>query len=241
MHVKKVLAVLAVVGLASSAMAQGSFTGQVAFNTTHLASGVPVAGPLVRPDASQVTLQAIFGAFNAQGFTNRGMFNFIGSLTISDPAGAATVSLPATSLRSPYNFGSSISVVGGGTGINFDANRGSGQVNVPWGVGEPRPDTTFAYAANNGGPDAYFPGMRFFLNPGTNAARDITITVTGPMQAISSWFFLGGEEGDSADLLPGSFVQGTATGTFVVSIVPAPGAAALLGLGGLMAARRRRA
>lgn len=238
---KKVLAVLAVAGLASSAMAQ-TFEARFAFNNTHANNRNPIDGPLVVDQPGDVALQALFGAFNAQGFTNRGMFNAISTITISDPAGTARLILNDPALRNPYNFGSVARVNDDGS-IYFDANRGTGQVNVPWEDGEPRPDSYYTYPDNQGGPDNYFAGLRFFLNPGDGplVARDVTITISGSMQAISEWFVLGGEEGDSVDLLPAGWVQEHGTATFVVSFVPAPGAAALLGLGGLVASRRRRA
>src|SRR5690606_29279889 len=98
-----------------------------------------------------------FGAFNAQGFTNRGMFNAISTITISDPAGTARLILNDPALRNPYNFGSVARVNDDGS-IYFDANRGTGQVNVPWEDGEPRPDSYYTYPDNQGGPDNYFAG-----------------------------------------------------------------------------------
>jgi len=72
------------------------------------------------------------------------------------------------------------------------------------------------------------------------------IEATGLMQAIAGWTEIAAVEPEDEET-PG-FVRWTAT-SFVTDSsvsasftirVPAPGAAALLGLGGLMAARRRR-
>jgi hypothetical protein len=255
MHVKKVLAVLAVAGLASSAMAQ-SFTAQVGFRADHNASAVPTGNEITVAPGATVNLQILFGAFNAQGFTNRGMFNFIGNAALADPAGSGSLAyrtgVAGSGLRAPYNFGSVENIAG--PVLTFDANRGSGQVNgLVWNFGEPAPSETYTYPpftaspANGGGPNAYFPGERVVVNTGPNTAiRDIIVTVTGPMQAIMGWFPVGNtppedpETPGSQDLLPQGFVTAQASATFVIHVVPAPGAAALLGLGGLVAARRRR-
>ena len=73
------------------------------------------------------------------------------------------------------------------------------------------------------------------------------IEATGLMQAIAGWTEIAAVEPEDEET-PGfvrwtatSFVtDSTANGSFTLRIVPAPGAAALLGLGGLVAARRRR-
>lgn len=244
---KKVLAVLAVAGLASSAMAQ-SFEGRVAFRADHTIAGGNVPLPQDDPawtisPGDTLAIGGMFGAFNAQGFTNRGMFNFLGTVTVSDPAGTATLSLASSPLRNPYAFGGQARVEPDGS-IFFDAARqGAGLSLVPWPEGEPNPAEWYTFPAGSGGPDTYFgQGIRFFLDTGaSDAARDIVITISGPMKVISEWYFDGGEEGDVASLIPGGFVDGFASGSIVVHVVPAPGALALLGLGGLVASRRRRA
>ena len=244
---KKVLAVLAVAGLASSAMAQ-SFEGRVAFRADHTIAGGNVPLPQDDPawtisPGDTLAIGGMFGAFNAQGFTNRGMFNFIGTVTVSDPAGTATLSLNNPALRFPYNFGGQARVEPDGS-IYFDAARANaGLSQVPWPEGQPNPAEWYTFDPGQGGPDTYFgQGIRFFLDTGaSDVARDITITISGSMQVISGWYFDGGEEGDVASLIPGGFVNGSASGSIVVHVVPAPGALALLGLGGLVAGRRRRA
>ncbi len=244
------VSVLAVVPLAIAALAsaQPTFEGRVAFRTDHTIAGGNIPTPPEDPSwtvlpGEILPIGMMFGAFNAQGFTDRGMFNFIGTVTVSDPAGTATLSLNNPALRNPYNLGGQALVQGDGS-IFFDAARvNAGLIQAPWEEGQPNPVDTYTYPAGQGGPDSYFgQGLRFYLDPGpASFLRDITITVTGQMKVISEWYFDGGEPGDVASLIPGGFVEAPASGTIIIHWVPAPGALALLGLGGLAAARRRRA
>jgi hypothetical protein len=243
MNVTTATTTLALALLIGSPALGQTFDGRIGFRPDHVFNGTPIPGsPEILTSGAPQARQALFGGFAAQGFTSRGTFNFLGTITVSDPIGAATLSLPATSLRSPYNFGSVISLSPDGREISFDANRGAGQVNVPWPVGEPRPDETYTYPATAGGPDAYFPGIRFFFNVNNFVEpRAITLTVTGSMQVIDRWFFLGGEEGETADLLPGGFIQDAVSASYIFIVdVPAPAGLGALALGGLLAARRRR-
>jgi hypothetical protein len=252
MHMKKVLAVLAVAGLASSAMAQ-SFDGRVAWGITHDTNNVPAIenGGVYEFDASGLTtpvtlnFSMLFGAFDAQGFTMRGVFNWNGDL-VGTGTGFTVAPHPtfSTAVRGPYNF----NPVGAGqsngtsiTGIDLARNP---VVNVPWNFGDPEPtEQPILNQANN----QYFQVYRFVVTLTDLSERDIVFsTVNGAMQTVAGFTHLGSSEPDEET--PGqvtwvmtSFVTDSdANGSFTLRIVPAPGAAALLGLGGLVAARRRR-
>lgn len=253
---KKVLAVLAVAGLASSAMAQ-SFDARAALRDDHTNSGVAefLPGSVIEVNgAGTYSLQLLFGAFNAQGFTNGGLFNFQG--TISENDGGATLQRSTNGTgagrRAPYNFGPADGETGQHDSLSFDAARDllssvtPGTITVPWNFGEDEPTGEGLAYQGAGAPDSYHPGYRFSVVITDGTAREFDITVTGPMQAVSGWFGTSSIEPEDEET-PGSvtftpvlFQNGTVSATFTIRVIPAPGAAALLGLGGLVAARRRR-
>ena len=231
---KKVLGVLAVAGLASSAMAQ-SFDGQARFVAGHLAGSGPAITEFTvnAPGTYQFTIA--LGAFNAQGFTNYGMFNWVGALS-HNGAGITLSNSPGN--RAPFTA----NPVGNGTvgpaGITgIDAARNVVNISVPWNGDIPPNPPVFTQGNNS-----LFNDYRFTVTVNDLTARDIVFTATGAMQAISGWTTIDpGEPDGAATFTATAFVtDATANGTFVLHIVPAPGAAALLGLGGLVAARRRR-
>jgi len=79
--------------------------------------------------------------------------------------------------------------------------------------------------------DDYIPLFITRLDVTSLELRTITITYAGFITAFSSY----------ANGQPVESTTSTISTTYTVSVVPAPGAAALLGLGGLVVARRRRA
>lgn len=98
-----------------------------------------------------------------------------------------------------------------------------------------------------GAADTYFPGYRFSLvNHDGSTAREFQLTVSGPMQVISGWFATSVTEPEDEEtpgavtFTPVLFQNGFVNETFVVRLTPSPGAAFLLGLGGLVVTRRRR-
>src|SRR5688572_14829124 len=114
---RAVFALAAVAGLAAAAPAQ-TFTPRVGFRNDHTANATPTGNEATYLPGS-IPIQVLFGAFNAQGFSNRGMFNFIGTATMTDPLGDATFSyrtgVAGSGLRSPYNFGGVEMIQPGGT------------------------------------------------------------------------------------------------------------------------------
>lgn len=254
---KKVLAVLAVAGLASSAMAQSfSFDARVALRQDHTNNSTPTVlpGGVIELEAGTHNLQVLFGAFNAQGFTNGGLFNFLGTVSVAD--GGAAIQRGTDGFgpgrRAPYNFGPADGATGQQSSLSFDAARDlltpvtPGTITVPWNFGDPQPTGEGLAYSGAGAPDTYHPGYRFSIVITDNTAREFELTIGGPMQAIRGWFGTSVIEPEDEET-PGSvtftpvlFVDGEASATFTIRVIPAPGAAALLGLGGLVAARRRR-
>ena len=88
-----------------------------------------------------------------------------------------------------------------------------------------------ANAGNDFGNQGFIPLFITRYDVTDLTARTLTFTYEGFVTAFSG--FVGG--------LPVEALTQNISATYTVSIVPAPGAAALLGLGGLLAARRRRA
>jgi hypothetical protein len=249
MHVKKVLAVLAVAGLASSAMAQ-SFDARLAFRDDHVNNNTPTieSGGIHVVDVSgqtaPVTLNfsILFGAFDAQGFTNYGMFNWNGNLNVN---GTGFTLTNVNGLRNPFIANPVGAGVVGANGITaIDVARSVIDQDTPWTFDGPRPTTGPVFSQGN---NQYFRAYGFQVVLTDLTERDIQIDAVGLMQAIAGWTEIAAVEPEDEET-PGfvrwtatSFVtDSTANGSFTLRIVPAPGAAALLGLGGLVAARRRR-
>jgi len=103
------------------------------------------------------------------------------------------------------------------------------------------------------GRNVFVSTFAFSVRPNAGAS-DYTVTIGGNLIAATSWLPVGNpsapdcmDPSDPSDDIPGSVTYApfpTAPTAFTcvltVHIIPAPGAAALLGLGGLLAARRRR-
>ncbi|NUQ53160.1 MAG: hypothetical protein HUU19_10765 [Phycisphaerales bacterium] len=106
--------------------------------------------------------------------------------------------------------------------------------------------------------DGQFAGDGFFINgndvggilPGTGSSGDAWIGMVGPSSVgnnffdiaegdVSSWMTAGDLQMTAGTISYGDCIGHTLAG-IVVNAVPAPGAAALLGLAGLVAGRRRR-
>lgn len=163
--------------------------------------------------------------------------------TVSDPivtlnfavqAGAVMTSFTATSTI--LSFANIVNGVGtASAGVTADDTNGDG---VTLGLGASLPGMYVAKYNNSGIPFSDLDGTTFadlhttpYFDPiGINQSAG-----TGPFQLVPG--SVGNmQAGFDFTLSAGDIASGTST--FV--ILPAPGAAALLGLGGLMAARRRR-
>ena len=232
---KKMLGALVVLGVGAAASAQ-TFNGRVGFVSGHIAgSGPLLPGDYMATSLGTHQLQLAFGAFDAQGFTNYGMFNWIGSITLSAP-GITIGNAPGN--RAPFTIspaGNGVVGPGGITGI--DTARNVINITVPWPEGQPEPPPPTFTQGNN----AFFNTFRFTITA-TQQTQPIVLTATGAMQAISGWTFIGGEPGEVATYTATSFVtdQMVSASLIVHTFIPGPGAAAVLCLGGLAAARRRR-
>lgn len=225
-------------------LAAQTFDARVGFRNNHDNVGVPEAGPWTSI-TNPVWLGVLFGGFDAQGFTNRGVARFTGTVTLDDPINATLIQIPNNAYRTPFVPGTPIIPGPGTTEFAFDAER-NGPV-VTWNFGEAPPAETFSFAADEGGPDTYFPGLRLYvtelLPQGT--VRDITITVTGQMQAVSGWNVLvSNPPVDESTpgfqfLEPAGLITDEVSATLVITI-PAPAATPVLALAGAVAVRRRR-
>ena len=152
---KKVLAVLAVAGLASSAMAQPSFDGRIAFRDDHFNNNTPtiMPGDIYVPDLTggpgPITLNfsLLLGAFDAQGFTNYGMFNWNGNLNVS---GSGFTLTNVNGLRNPFIANPVGAGVVGANGITaIDVARSVIDQDTPWTFDGPRPTTGPVFSQGN--------------------------------------------------------------------------------------------
>lgn len=249
----KVLAVVAAAGLTSGAMAQ-SFEARVALRDDHTNNSTPEimpGGELWFSGADTYSMQVLFGGFNAQGFSNGGMFNFMGTITVTRGTSVfvqRSTNGTGAGRRAPYNFGPSDGEPGLHSSLSFDAVRDllssvtPATITVPWNFGDPEPTGEGLAYQGDGAPDTYFPGYRFSVVLQDSSFQEIQITVSGIMQVISGWSGISvveptPDEPGSVTFMPVIFEAANVHATFGI---PAPGAATLLGLGGLVAARRRR-
>lgn len=108
-------------------------------------------------------------------------------------------------------------------------------------------------AATVRGRNTFVSVFAFSIDPNAGA-ESYTVTAGGNLIGAASWLVVGsatapdcGDPADPSDDVPGAVTYApfpttpqAFTCVLSVDIIPAPGAAALLGLGGLLAARRRR-
>jgi hypothetical protein len=257
-----VFGILAVVGAAASATAQ-TYDVRSRFAQPQGANPSPITTLNVSATGTFLfTMQG--GIFNAQNFPNQnrphnpptsgiegsgqstGLIQMLGAINGVLSAGStAAYSYTIQGRVAPFNFASGNGTAGptGITGI--DAPRGS--VDIVWPADAPTSPLPTPF-----GVESYANVHRFSIvvsslgNGGT-----LTLNFAGTGRAGNGWGILtrtdpdpvGGEDGLT------TFVPNPATPTglpvastsLVITFVPAPGSLALLGMGGLVAARRRRA
>ncbi|PCI10802.1 hypothetical protein COB72_02505 [bacterium] len=200
-----------------------------------------------------VTLIA-FAGIASIATAQSGSFSIVPSaLTVDSSGGASTITL---AVYGDADFGTAIS----GGGFSLTANGGAGIVSgmtaavAPWGA------LGFMDLGDAG--DGNYNGMIFgqlIFPPFIPAAADsmlangavllgnFTVTIAADSAGVIDWSTAGGV-GDfdmeifTDDGAAGAFTQlsGVSAGSASVTVVPAPSALALLGLGGIAAGRRRR-
>ena len=186
-----------------------------------------------------IDLYAQFNAANTDGFNNAdshmlSAFNWnftssTGSFEHSDLTGAAGSWKPSFSFDIPGTANSNIDsfiTIGGGVGASAAIN-----------VTTPDPNLGGASAG-----DIFNANVGWFLNPPTSTQGDVVgsdlevwlgrFVVTGDQARDGASFGVSGTIGYNYGQGTGSF-SGDVSGSFLYGEIPAPGAIALLGLGGL--------
>lgn len=176
-----------------------------------LVSMTVIAGRQTQPDGSQrFGIDVDYTVLAGGSLTS---FELITPTVFFDPIfGGASATTSATRIGTDQN----------GNGISIDPALGTG----------------FSYETTFNGPNLfknYFNTTLGNINPGGSVNQDANMTpqgsfepIPGVVSSMAARFKFDVSAGDAAG------------GTSTYAITPAPGAAALLGLGGLLAARRRR-
>ncbi len=243
-------------------------TGPAGSGYSSTVIGAGAQGPLVSvAGVYSVTVQV--GIFNltgqGAGQSNQGLFNWAArGATTGFAAGETLEVTPATSRIAPFGYGPSTAfggaVVNGGTGLDGNAvTAGSkiqasrdvaGGASAVWAVGAPQPTGPTPGALGN---DAFTNVFRFRINITSAVGSNVVTTFSGEAGPVIQWSPFNITPPDEELGEPGSvtFLGITAPtpnvlrpftdAGFTMPRVPTPGATALLGLGGLLAARRRRA
>lgn len=194
---------------------------------------------------------------------NHGLFNWTSTANASGLAGGDTLGVNnASSRSSPFTFGPATSFGGTLTGpsqiTNINAARDvSGGASAAWlwdsNLSQPGPTPTSPTSpAGDVGVNGFNNVWRFQVVIGTNATHDIVINFQGSAGPVIRWEQFGSNPPDDSTNGTVTFLGITrsnaeggpldpyASTNLTIHITPAPGSLALLGLGGLIAARRRR-
>jgi len=175
------------------------------------------------------------GSFKAAGTagtggnpTNNSPSNFYPASGLPNP-GFGT----GPALYSPFRLVSDLGAGGNGTRASVGANALTDIVGATG--GNALANLTDGAMENNvWGVDQWVNAYTFQYDVSDFTARTLVVQTN----FVGSTYFNAVDGGGVPNAL---LFQGESQGSYTVSIVPAPGAAALLGLGGLLAARRRRA
>ncbi len=253
MKVRSLIALALVAGATASA---GAYEIRVRFvEQVGLGAGAFVVLPGNTIDCSDGLARRIrvqFGVFDdANGAAPLGGYVGwnVGSLTVSGPSGnSAETRTPGR--VNPFTFAP------GGNGVPaadpFDAITGVdntlGTQSTAWPVGAGAPNPALVRGRN-----VFVSTYEFTVNPIDVGGSNYSVTLGGNVIAATEWRFVGtptppsdsDEDGvddtaGSATYAPFPTAPSAISGVLNV-IVPGPGSVALLGLGGLLAARRRRA
>lgn len=260
MKVRSLIALAAVAGAAASANA---FEFRCRFVERVGNVDVVLAGNTI--DASNGLARNIrvqFGVFDdansaapAGGFVG---WN-VGRLDVSGPSSNSAESLPAAPRINGFNFAPAVP----GNGVAFPSASDFDNVTSidntlgtqsPLWVCAPDGSAPAQPPAQIRGRNAFISTYTFTINPADVGGANYTVTASGNLIGATTWNTVGtpnapdcGDPGDPSDDVAGSvtyapFPTAPSAFTCVLNVVvPGPGSAALLGLGGLIVARRRRA
>jgi hypothetical protein len=246
LHVKKLalVGILAVAGVAASANAfeyRVRFVERVGTTDTVLDGNTIEYADQASTAARRIRVQ--FGVFDdAAGAAPAGGFLGwnVGTVTVNGGAGNSDESRTNGRIT-PWNFAPNGN--GNPAADPFEALTGIdntlGTQSPPWPDGSPRPAATIR------GLNTYVSTYEITINPTDGTAESYTIDFGGNVLAAIAWNIIQEnppEEGNPGTIVyaPNPTQPSPFTATLNVRIIPAPGAAALLGLGGLVALRRRR-
>ncbi len=260
MKVRSLLALAVVAGAAASANAltfECRFVERVG-NTDVVLAGNTIDATNLLPRRIRMQFRVVddaSGPAPAGGFVGQN----VGSLTVSGSASNSNETRTSGRIA-PFNFAGGVNANGnpplpGGDPFTMltDIDNTLGTASPTW-VCAADGSVPAQPAAPVRGRNAFVSIYEFTIDPNAGA-ESYTVTAAGNLIAAESWLVVGsanapdcGDPSDPADDVAGSVTYApfpTApvpyTCVLNVNIVPAPGAAALLGLGGLLVARRRRA
>jgi len=226
---------------------------------------VPALGlPLLVTGTYTFTVQV--GIFNLNSTnpndSNHGLYDWTANGSATGLNAGETFSATQSNARvSPFNFGPATSFGGtnvGGNQINtIDAARDvSGGASAPWNwdtnTNAPGPQPT-APTVDNTGAGSFTNVYRFVVVVNSLGGANIVSTFAGSAGPILQWQHFGDNPPDDTTNGNVTFIGITRSqadggplaayqaASMTLIRVPAPGSLALLGLGGLVAARRRRA
>jgi hypothetical protein len=260
MKLRSVFALAIVAGAATSANA---YEFRCRFVERVGSVDIPLAGNVIDDLTGAVrNIRVQFGVFDdANGPAPLGGFVGwnVGSLAVSGPAGNSAETRNNGRLA-PFTFASGANSNGnpplpGGDPFDMltDIDATLGTQSPIWqcnssGVAPPQP------AALVRGRNTFVSVFAFAINPLDSGGVNYTVTAGGNLIAATEWREVGtptppdcGDPSDPSDDQPGAVTYApfpttpTAFSCVLQVNVPGPGSAALLGLGGLLVARRRRA
>jgi hypothetical protein len=243
-------------GLAASASAQVNWETQMGFATTTGGATLP-GNTFDLTGNGTFTFIVRVGIFNVTGLNtnqaNFGLNNWTATATATGLQAGETLGVtPSNSRIAPFNFGPATSfggtLVGTSTINTINCARDvAGGATAPWLFGQPQPTLPLN---PNPGSSSLTNVWRFTVTIANFAAGpDIVINFAGQAGPILQWATFGTTPPEDEvtpgfvsflGLTPNPVLRDYTPVQLTLRRVPAPGAAVLLGLSGLIAARRRR-